>query len=100
MPLYDVECPAGHRREVLWPAGTESDACPEDGQATRRVYGYRAAIAVGPDPDTRGMFRRFMEASQELDHGGYDGPSLWRAGKQRAAAMIEAGENPVRERGW
>lgn len=94
MPLYLYGCGDGHRSEALRPVGTESIPCPECGAPTRRVYGYSLALTQ-PEPDTRGMFRRFSEASQELEHRGYRGPNLWQRAKRRAEAMVEAGEHPA-----
>lgn len=95
MPLYIFGCSQGHRSERLVPAGTERSACVECGEDSPRVYGYSMGITQ-PEVDTRGMFRRFQEASQEMEHRGHQGPSLWHVAKQRAKAIERANENPYR----
>lgn len=95
MPIYRYECPAEHRSEELVPVDTASIACPECGLATHRIYGYSMAITQ-PEPDTRGMFRRYQEASSELERRSPELPSLWQPSKARAQAIQAAGESAVR----
>jgi putative FmdB family regulatory protein len=104
MPLYDVRCEQGHQHEVLrhW---TEADAvaCPDCGGPAQRTYNYRVAIGQ-PATDTRGLFRRFTEASSEIDYAATTAeqntgqalqtPNIWRHAKAKAAAMVAAGEAP------
>ncbi len=93
MPLYVFECSEHGRVERLCPAGQAKAVCAHCALLMPRVYGYSVAITQ-PEPDTRGMFRRFTEASAELDHKGVDGSSLWKQAQRTAGAMIAAGENP------
>ncbi len=52
----------------------------------------RVAITE-PSADTRGMFRRFTEASHELAHTtGSESSNDWQRAKQRAQAITSAGE--------
>jgi len=100
MPLRDVLCDQDHRSEVLVPATAETFICPECGGSAKRVYGgYQAASVHAKADDMRGMFRRFNEASQELEHRGYGGPSPWSYSKHRAKSIDNAGENTTR-RQW
>ncbi len=97
MPLYDFRCSNGHVNEALRPPGQQTIACPLCHELASRIYSRPAAVGH-QEWDTRGMFRRFSEASQELEHQGYAGPSPWRAAKDLARRMEAAGENPVAER--
>lgn len=106
MPIYVFGCSQGHRSEVIRPVGTTENACPHCGEVCGRVYGYSMALTQ-PETDTRNLFRRFQEASSEIDYRagqvesrtGQDvqNPNLWRAAKARAAAMTRAGENEARK---
>jgi hypothetical protein len=99
VPLYVFGCSQGHRTEQIVPLGTETSACALcDEQGCGRVYQYSMAITQ-PEADVRGMFRRFQEASSEMEHRGETSPHLWQAAKQRAQAEARAGENPIR-RPW
>lgn len=71
MPIYEYDCPAGHRMELVRPIGTEHVQCGPcadvgvDGVAVRsHIHHFDV---VGPTVDTRGMARRFTEASQERE---------------------------------
>lgn len=71
------------------------------GAVVRRSGANRVAVAQ-PQADARGMYRRFAEATAELDHDyakveadlerPVQAPNLWRAAKARHAAMVAAGE--------
>ena len=98
MAIYVFGCQQGHRTERLVPLGTERAACETCGESCGRVYQYSMAITQ-PEVDTRGMFRRFDEASQELAHKGIDTSGAWHASKALAAAHLKAGEHPAR-RQW
>lgn len=103
MPLYDYRCEHGHTTEALRPVGVALVECRVCGAAAHRAPAHRIAI-TRPEVDTRGMFRRFVEAGSELEHaaGRVEGqtgqpvetPGLWRQAKARADAIIAAGENP------
>lgn len=79
----------------------ETNDCPRCGTAVRRSGANRVAVAQ-PSVDTRGMFRRFSEATAELDHGyakveadlerPVRAPDLWREAKATHRAMVAAGE--------
>lgn len=104
MPLFDYTCPRGHVHELVRPLGTEGVPCPTCGQAATRSHVHRFDVR-GPTVDTRGMFRRFNEATHELDHAAtrieantgapVATPSYYRMARARANAMIAAGEAPV-----
>lgn len=38
MPMYDVECPAGHQGEVLAPINDRQVACRTCGEPTERIW--------------------------------------------------------------
>ena len=97
MPLYVFACSQGHRTEELVRGSVPDVKCWVCGEAMARVYGYSMALTQ-PEPDTRGIFRRFLEASEERAESGVAGPNLWQAAKGRAGAMIEAGEVPASAR--
>ncbi len=70
-----------------------------------RQFPNRPPLTVGPAVDSRNMFRRYQEASADIDyaatrHEQHTGqsvqdPGLWSAAKQTANAMIAAGEAPA-----
>lgn len=93
MPLYDFRCEQGHVVEAIRPVLTTYNSCPTCGMMAERIYSNPATFAY-PEPDTRGMFRRFQEASAERPEGS---PPLWNAAKQRAIALSRAGEIPWRK---
>lgn len=104
MPLFDFRCSNGHVSEAIRPSEVVGIACPRCARMARRNGVNRGIGVVGPTTDTRGMFRRFTEASAEIDHAASSieantgqpvrTPNLWKAAQQRAAAMSAAGENP------
>lgn len=105
MPIYDFACDGGHLTEAIRPMACEVIAC-RCGRDARRTGVNPGIGVVGPTTDTRGMFRRYQEASAEMEdraqrferETGQAAPDngLWRAAKQRAAAIERAGENPLR----
>jgi len=105
MPLYDYRCTRGHTVERFQPSTVYALACSVCGNPADRAPAHRVAI-VGPTTDTRGMFRRFQEASADMDHAAsrieantgqpVATPDWWSAAKQRAAAIERAGESPLR----
>lgn len=110
MPLYVYGCSQGHRTEWIRPVGTSDADCGTcEERHCPRVYQYSVAITQ-PEVDTRGLFRRFQEASSEMDYAAgrveaatgqqVESPRLWQHAKARAAAMSRAGENPVARRQW
>ena len=102
MALYDYRCPTGHVVERRLDHDPGCLTCP-CGMMAERIWTSPPSI-VGPTTDTRGMFRRFTEATAEIDHAAtrieqqtgqtVQTPNLWQAAKQRAAAMDAAGESP------
>ena len=96
MPLYQFTCSHGHVNEALRPMSVTMIPCT-CGVPALRVAAYRVAI-TGPQVDSRNMYRRYDEASQEMAHvaerTGTESPhgGLWQAAKQRARAMVAAGE--------
>ena len=73
-----------------------------------RVTANRVAVTQ-PSTDVRGMYRRFTEASLEMDHAAgkverdtgqpVQGRGLWKRAKERALQMIRAGEAPPVRKG-
>ncbi len=94
MPLYDFACMHKHTTEALRGSGVYAIPCGTCGRQAERQFSSRVAI-VGPTTDTRNMFRRFQEASAELDHSAAPTLGLWHQSKARAVAMTAAGENPL-----
>lgn len=101
MPLYEFAC-GQHMTEVVRPVGTEFIVCPRCQHNAWRTHRPTHFQVVGPTVDTRGMFRRYTEATQEWDHAvskveqsvGHEinTGNLWAEGKARAQAMHQAGE--------
>ena len=97
MPLYDYTCQRGHRQELIRPIGTEGVPCPACGGAAIRSHVHHFDV-VGPTVDSRGLYRRYTEASAEISYAatkqGVPGPRLWPQTKRRVKQMIAAGEAP------
>jgi len=104
MPLYEYRDRFGHVTEAIRPFGVDQIPCVQCGSLAARVAANRVSFKA-PDIDTRGMFRRFSEASAEIDHAAskveasigqaVQTPDLWGAARQRAAAIERAGESPL-----
>lgn len=101
MPIFDFHCSCGRVTEAIRPASTETVPCA-CGEPARRT-GVNVGIGiVGPTTDTRGMYRRFSEATAELGHAAARHeqqtgrpapvPNLWQAAKRAAQARVAAGE--------
>lgn len=105
MPLYDYVCGHGHRTESLQRMERDAILCPECQSPAHRLAAYRTAIVTTQAVDSRGLFRRFSEASAELDYAATKveqstgepvvTPNYWAAAKQQAQAMVSAGEAPA-----
>ena len=102
MPLYDYICKDGHAAERLRSAACYEVMCDCGHVAVRSAVN---PVAIGqPLVDTRSMFRRFTEASQEIDHAAtaheqntgqaVQTPNLWKSSLKRAKQMVAAGEAP------
>ena len=95
MPLIDYRCDEGHVTErVIFGPRPGSIACPCGALAWRQ---WSMVNIVPPEVDSRNMFRRFSEASAEMEHRGEAGPNLWTASKRLAQAAHRAGEIPWKE---
>ena len=104
MPLFDYRCPDGHTHELVRHRGVEEIPCPTCGKAAVRSHVHRFDVR-GPTVDTRGMFRRYQEASAELNHDAtaieqstgqpVATPNYYELARARANAMVAAGEAPV-----
>ncbi len=102
MPLYSFVCSKGHSVELVRPLGQDAVVCQKCGHTAERAHVYHIHV-VGPTVDTRGMYRRFSEATQEWDHAvgktevsvGHEitSPNLWRAAKAKADALTATGES-------
>lgn len=105
MPLYDYRCADGHVSESLQPFTRTTRPCPTCGSVAQRLAAYRTAIVTTQPVDSRGLFRRFSEASAEMEFTASRmeqssgervvTPNLWAAAKQQAQAMVSAGEAPA-----
>lgn len=103
MPLYEYACASAHVTEAIRPAECRAIFCPRCGGPADRAPAHRVAI-TRPEVDTRGMFRRYQEATAEMDHAAssieqqtgqtVETPRLWSTAKAIASAMNAAGENP------
>lgn len=104
MPLYDFLCQRSHVTESIQPMDRSVIVCPVCLSPANRQAANRVTMAM-PEVDKRGMFRRFQEASQEIDHAAarqeqstgqaIQTPNYWGAAKERAKRMIAAGEAPA-----
>ncbi len=109
MPNYEFRCVRGCVSDLVRPLGTEQAACPFCGEPAARTHAPSRFDVIGPTVDTRGMFRRWQEATSEIDHGAskieantgepVQTPNFWKQAKQKAAAMVAAGEAPVIQKG-
>lgn len=101
MPLYTFRCVDGHVNDLVRPIGTEQVECPRCSLQAWRSRVNRIAIGK-PEVDSRGLYRRFTEATAEIDHAAtkieqstgteVQTPSLWKRAKAKVAAMDAAGE--------
>lgn len=98
--LYDYTCRQGHTVELVRPLGTDHVSCPICGVIASRSHVHRFDV-VGPTVDTRGMVRRFLDASnareemiQKAEAAGQrvERPNDWAAPKARAEAKMKRGE--------
>lgn len=104
MPLYDYRCPAGHVSEALASMDCTTIVCRRCDATAERLGAYRVAVTQ-PEVDVRGKFRRFQEATAELDASartvesstgqGVTTPNYWTAARQRLTAMHARGEAPA-----
>jgi hypothetical protein len=104
MPLYDFRDGLGHTTEAIRSSGVYEILCDQCGATATRVAANRVSFKA-PDIDSRGMFRRFTEATAEIDHAAskveadtgqpVQTPNLWGAARQRAAAIERVGESPL-----
>lgn len=105
MPLFEYECPVGHRSEELRPAGTDTTTCPCGEQAHRVPSRFAFTnTPTGSGIAQRNSYSLYREASQELDYSHRKAeadlerplptPDLWGQAKKRAQAMVTAGEAP------
>lgn len=100
MPLYDYRCVRGHVTESIQSVTCSVLACAVCQSPANRQAANRVAITA-PEVDTRGMFRRFQDATHDLDHRASQReaqgetvttPNFWKLAKQRAQAIESAGE--------
>lgn len=105
MPLYDWRCrDCDHVTESLGQPWDDIRRCQCGGVAERQ-FPNRPPMTVAPYVDTRNWYRRYTEASAEIDHAvtrherdtGQPAPDLglWNAARQTANAMVAAGEAPA-----
>ena len=104
MPIYDYRCSRKHVTEAFRAMSETWIVCPVCSGVADRVAANRVAITL-PEVDTRGLYRRFAEASAEIDHAttqveqstgqAVKTPNLWKHAQRRAQAMTAAGESPA-----
>lgn len=104
MPIYDYRCSTGHTFESIQPMSCDRLFCVPCAETAVRVAANRVAVTQ-PEVDMRGKYRRYTEATAEMDHAAtkveastgqaVQAPPLWRVAKQRAAAMTARGEAPA-----
>lgn len=104
MPLYDYRCSEGHVSEALASMDCTTIACRVCATPAVRLGAYRVAVTQ-PEVDVRGKFRRFREATAELDATArtveastgqaVTTPNYWTAARQRLTAMHARGEAPA-----
>lgn len=104
MALYDYRCQnTGHIFESIQPMSRDRLFCIPCAEFAVRQAANRVAVTL-PEIDMRGKFRRYEEATAEMDHAARkvestgqaaSTPSYWTMAKQRAQAMIARGEAPA-----
>lgn len=69
MPVYDYACKSGHRTEAIRGAGVETISCPKCGDTAYRKTIYATVHKMADSqPRMRDTFRRYQEASCEIDY--------------------------------
>lgn len=104
MPLYDYRCVRGHVTESIQSVTQSVIPCAVCQSPANRMSVYVFGITK-PEVDTRGMFRRFQDASAEIDRAAtkveqstgqaVKTPNFWKQAQARAQAMTAAGESPA-----
>jgi hypothetical protein len=104
MPIYHFRDHEGHTTEAIRPMDCTSIECPHCGAEAVRLGAYRVAVTL-PEVDMRGKFRRYQEATAEMDYAAtkveqstgqaVQAPPYWRMAKAQAKAMSARGEAPA-----
>lgn len=104
MALYDYTCSRGHVTESIQAMDCSVIPCAVCTSPANRVAANRVAVTL-PEIDMRGKFRRYEEATAEMEYTSQkveastgqsvQGPPLWRMAKSRAQAMSARGEAPA-----
>lgn len=104
MPIYDYRCPRGHVTEAIQSMDRFFIVCPVCESPADRQAANRVAVTL-PEIDMRGKFRRYEEATAEMDYAARkveqstgqaaQTPSYWAMAKKRANDMIARGEAPA-----
>jgi len=69
MPIYDYICESGHKTEALRGLGVETIPCPLCGQHAHRSTVYHTHHVMAKTGERmRDTYRRFQEASGEIDY--------------------------------
>lgn len=107
MPIYDYRCARRHITESIQPMDRSVIACSVCDSPANRLGAYRVAVTL-PEIDMRGKFRRYNEATAEMDYAAQkveastgqavQAPSYWAMAKQRANALLARGEQPANAR--
>ena len=100
MARYDYRCSANHLTDTFRPMSCDSIECPKCGATANRIISSGASI-THKTADTRGLYRRFTEASQEIDHAASQResagetvniPNNWAIAKEFSKAVERRGE--------
>jgi len=69
MPIYDYICKSNHKTEARREVEVESIPCPICGQPAQRLTIYRTSFVMPKSGSRmRDTYRRFQEASGEIDY--------------------------------
>jgi len=71
MPLYDYECPNGHRNERKGDFALQHIICPDCGEAATRVAVYREQHLVGLETGPRYFPQATKDGDIKNKHGQY-----------------------------
>lgn len=103
MAMHDYRCGNGHTDERLMAPAPAFVDCRFCGDKAERIAANRVAIG-SPYVDTRGLYRRYVEASSEMDFAAtrieqntgqrVETPNFWKSSSERAKQVIASGEAP------
>ena len=68
MPIYDYVCNSGHETESRREAGVETIPCPACGRLALKRTVYRTSFRMAGGETLGTKYKRYQEASQEIDY--------------------------------